>query len=211
MIGDMKAAQSSMAVPSSQASCRLRRPGAFLRAGTILGVACLFVLSPGLARAQQHEGHGQHGAGQTSPYAEHVEREIEALSREEVDGLLAGEGIGMALPAELHGYPGPRHVLDLATELELTPSQLAATEAIFEAMRTRARELGREIVDLERELDAAFEEETVTADELDRLVGEIGRRRAELRGVHLGAHLELRPILTREQRGAYDRLRGYRE
>lgn len=194
-----------------RAVSRRRRPHAGLRMGIVLGVACVFLVSPAQARAQQHEGHGQHGAGQASPYAEHGEREVKALSREEIDGLLAGEGIGMALPAELHGYPGPSHVLDLATELELTSSQLAATEAIFEAMRTRARELGREIVDLERELDAAFEEETVTADELDRLVGEIGRRRAELRRVHLRAHLELRPILTQEQREAYDRLRGYRE
>ncbi|MFW6084324.1 MAG: Spy/CpxP family protein refolding chaperone, partial [Gemmatimonadota bacterium] len=144
-----------------------------------------------------------------SPYAAYGDREIMALSPEEIDGLRAGEGMGMAVPAELHGYPGPRHVLELASELELTRSQVEATKTVFDSMATRARALGREIVELERDLDAAFEEGTVTHEELDRLVGEIARRRAELRTVHLGAHLELRPVLTEEQRDAYDRIRGY--
>lgn len=195
-----------------RAVSRRRCPDAGLRAGIGLSLACLLVVLPSEIRAQDHDRHPQHGAGEhQSPYREYGEREIKALSREDIDGLLAGDGMGMALPAELHGYPGPRHVLDLSTELELTPSQLAATEAIFGAMRARARELGREIVDLERELDAAFEEGAVTREELDPLVGEIARRQAELRVAHLDAHLHLRSVLTEAQRKAYDRLRGYRD
>lgn len=176
----------------------------------LLACAALFV--PLELRAQQHEEHAQHGgAGHESPYAEYGGREIKALSQQEVDGLLAGEGMGMALPAELHGYPGPRHMLDLADELNLSTSQVEATEEIFESMSRRARELGRTIVELERELDAAFASGSVTPKELDRLVREIGLRRAELRAAHLGAHLWLRPVLTEEQRRAYGRLRGYDE
>lgn len=145
------------------------------------------------------------------PYGELLDREIKALSAEEVEGLLRGEGMGMALPAELNGYPGPRHVLDLAGELSLTPTQRAEVEEIFGGMRARATHLGREIVALERTLDDAFAEGTITEEELDRLTGEIGARSAELRGVHLRAHLRLRPVLTEEQRHRYHRLRGYEE
>ena len=41
-----------------------------------------------------------------------------------------GEGMGMAKAAELHGYPGPAHVLGLATQLGLTPDQLQQVTAI---------------------------------------------------------------------------------
>lgn len=183
-----------------------------LRACAVLGLAWTTLLVPVEAQAQQHDEHTQHGAsGQASPYAEYDEREIKALSQEQIDGLLAGEGMGLALPAELHGYPGPRHVLDLADELNLSTSQLEATEELFASMNRRARELGRAIVELERDLDAAFAAGSVTPDELDRLVREIGLRRAELRAVHLGAHLELWPVLAEAQRDAYARLRGYHD
>ena len=58
-------------------------------------------------------------------------REIKALSPEEIAALEAGLGFSQALPAELNGYPGPRHVIDLAADLELTPAQQAAVEALF--------------------------------------------------------------------------------
>jgi hypothetical protein len=49
-----------------------------------------------------------------SPYAGQAGREIKALSREEVEGLLAGQGMGYAKAAELNRYPGPAHVLEQA-------------------------------------------------------------------------------------------------
>ncbi|MDX1578324.1 MAG: Spy/CpxP family protein refolding chaperone [Gemmatimonadota bacterium] len=168
------------------------------RSITMLGGALLSALPLG---AQQHE--------HVSPYADLQDREIKALSEADVEALLTGEGMGTALPAELHGYPGPRHVLDLGSELALTEAQRSAVEAVFQAMRDRAVELGRQIVELERELDALFAARTITPQELDRLVGAIGSRRAELRTVHLRAHLELEPILTHEQRARYAHLRGY--
>jgi hypothetical protein len=48
------------------------------------------------------------------------------LSQTDIESLQNGTGDafgGMAKLAELNGYPGPRHVLDLANELELTPNQ----------------------------------------------------------------------------------------
>jgi hypothetical protein len=49
---------------------------------------------------------------QQSPYADLKGREIKALSPEELAQYEAGEGMGLALAAELNRYPGPRHVLD---------------------------------------------------------------------------------------------------
>ncbi|MDP2956413.1 MAG: hypothetical protein Q8N53_08320 [Longimicrobiales bacterium] len=40
--------------------------------------------------------------------------------------------MGMARPAELNGFPGPRHVLDLADLLALAPDQRSEVQGIFE-------------------------------------------------------------------------------
>lgn len=169
----------------------------------IAGVAlALIVVVPVGLEAQEH----QHGA---SPYAGLEDREIKALSEQDVQGLLAGEGMEMALPAELNGFPGPRHVLDFRAELELSESQQERTREIFDAMLARATELGAEIVALEKELDDAFEARAITPERLRTLLDEIGRRRAALREAHLEAHLALYPVLTEAQREHYDRLRGY--
>ena len=58
-----------------------------------------------------------------SPYTELEKREIKALSKEEIGGYISGDGMGLAKTAELNHYPGPRHVLDLADELQLSGEQ----------------------------------------------------------------------------------------
>jgi hypothetical protein len=65
-----------------------------------------------------------------SPYAGMQTRAIKALSDQQIADLRAGRGMGMALPAELNGYPGPAHVLELADKLELTPDQRASVQAL---------------------------------------------------------------------------------
>ena len=49
-----------------------------------------------------------------APYAGQQARAIKSLSDEDIAALLKGEGMGMAAAAELNGYPGPAHVLQLA-------------------------------------------------------------------------------------------------
>ena len=44
--------------------------------------------------------------------------------------------MGLAKAAELNHYPGPAHVLTLATELALTPDQKARTDA-YEGRKVR--------------------------------------------------------------------------
>jgi Spy/CpxP family protein refolding chaperone len=144
-----------------------------------------------------------------SPYAGQQAREIKALSSAEQADLLAGKGMGLAKAAELNGYPGPAHVLELAADLELTAEQRSRTQAVWQAMDARARALGQQVVDAERELDALFASNEVTRERLASQVERIGALQAQLRAAHLEAHLEQVRILTPEQTRRYAALRGY--
>lgn len=145
----------------------------------------------------------------TSPYAGMETRAIKALAPDEVAGLLAGEGMTLALAAELNGHPGPRHVLELADALGLTGAQRAAAEATMAAMFADARRLGAAIVAEEAALDSAFAAETITEAALIAAMERQAALRAELRLTHLRAHLATRDLLTVAQVAAYQRLRGY--
>jgi hypothetical protein len=92
----------------------------------------------------------------STPYAGQQNRIINALSEEEIAELLKGEGMGMARAAELNGYPGPIHVLTLARELKLTPTQRQQIQAIFDRMNAAAKPLGAKLVEHDRVLDQAF-------------------------------------------------------
>jgi len=150
-----------------------------------------------------------HSHDHTSPYVGHTDREIKALSAEEIAGLLNGDGLGMALPAELNQYPGPLHVLKLGQMLDLSDEQESQIQAIFQAMKEQARSLGQKIVEQERHLDQSFAESTVTETSLGELLEAIAQSRAELRATHLRAHLRVLPILTEAQREHYEKARGY--
>ena len=146
----------------------------------------------------------------TSPYAGEETRPVKSLSQEQIDGLLNARGMGLAKAAELNGYPGPMHVLQLKDPLELSAEQLRQTQRAFDEMKSRATELGRAIVRRERELDEAFAQRTIDDASLHEMVNEIGRLNGELRATHLRAHLRMREVLTPRQILRYDELRGYR-
>lgn len=145
----------------------------------------------------------------TSPYAGQETRPIKALSAEDVDGLLQGKGMALAKAAELNGYPGPAHALDLATELKLDAGQVAALKDIQSRMADAAKRLGAAIVEGERALDRRFAERRIDGGSLAEATAGIARLQGELRAVHLAAHLETRAALSEEQVARYDALRGY--
>lgn len=148
-------------------------------------------------------------AGADFQYKGQQKREIKALSETEIDGYLSGKGMGFAKAAELNHYPGPRHVLDLAKELELTEKQQKQTQDLFNSMQSKAIEIGKRLVEKEQELDRLFAESAVNPDELQKILLDIGSLQAKLRYVHLSAHLEQKQILTRHQVMLYDKARGY--
>jgi len=145
-----------------------------------------------------------------SPYAGEELRSLKSLSSQEIESLRSGQGMGFAKLAELNHYPGPKHVLDLADDLDLTPFQVAETEALFEEMRLNAVDLGEGLLKAEMDLDRDFERGAITPGLLERALLQIGRIRAQLRYVHLEAHLRQQRLLTAEQIAKYDEIRGYR-
>lgn len=149
-----------------------------------------------------------------SPYAGQETRTIKALPKEDIEGLLAGSGTpfgGMAKPAELNGYPGPRHVLDAvnAGELEVSDAQKKEIKALYEEMEPKAVKLGEKIVALEREIDTAFADNTMTREKLEKKVSESADLYGDLRTVHLSYHFPMMDILSEKQIAQYNELRGY--
>ena len=144
-----------------------------------------------------------------SPYTSMEGRPIKALSEQQIAGLETGQGMGLALAAELNGYPGPKHVLELQTELGLTESQIDLTQDIFQAMKESAVDLGRQIVAQERELDRLFVSHAIDPESLTENVLGISELQAQLRAAHLQAHLEMMEVLDEDQIRKYIELRGY--
>src|SRR5438132_13795259 len=146
---------------------------------------------------------------ETSPYAGMQNRGLKALSEQQIEDFRGGRGMGMALAAELNSYPGPAHVLDLASALDLTEAQRGRTQALFEEMQKTAMPLGNEVLATETELDQAFAAGRIDDASLHNILADIGRLQGELRYTHLKYHLAMRGVLNPDQIAAYDRLRGY--
>lgn len=149
------------------------------------------------------------GCSGHSHYAGWQAREIKALSPADIDSLRAGRGMSLALAAELNGYPGPLHVLELGDELALTPAQRIATQELYQRMKAAAITAGDEFIRAERDLDRLFATQAAGAQQLTDALAGVAQAQAKLRATHLQAHLEQVRILTPEQVGTYNRLRGY--
>ncbi|MDA0733189.1 MAG: hypothetical protein O2909_00545 [Chloroflexi bacterium] len=149
-----------------------------------------------------------------SPYQGQETRKIKALSQDDIDGLLNGSGTpfgGIAKPAELNGYPGPRHVLDAVAsgEFQVTPEQLAQIESLYDGMQSEAIELGQTIIGAEESIDTAFSSGTITEESLKDKIALSAKLYGQLRIVHLKTHLSMIDILNLEQVAHYNVLRGY--
>jgi Spy/CpxP family protein refolding chaperone len=147
-------------------------------------------------------------AEEASSHAGSAKHEIKTLSPAEIQGYLEGRGMGFAKAAELNGYPGPDHVLDLAAQLQLTPQQRSKAEHLKNSRKKAAR-LGHWLVDTERRLNVLFAKGEADDDKITVLVRQIGSLEAEIRLVHLRAHIEMRRALTPEQIKKYEQARGY--
>src|SRR3954464_14526258 len=90
--------------------------------------------------------HGDAIAQSQQPYAGLQSRSVKALSEAQIADLRAGRGMTLALAAELNGYPGPLHVIELADALALTPEQRTRMQALYAAMKTEAIGLGEQLI-----------------------------------------------------------------
>ena len=144
-----------------------------------------------------------------TPYAGMETRPIKALSDQQVADLNAGRGMGLALAAELNGYPGPSHVLELADKLELSSDQRAGMQRLLDAMKAEAMPLGTKLIEQEAELDRQFAARTVTPESLKASTAAVAATQGILRETHLKYHLSTGSILTPAQMTKYAELRGY--
>ncbi|MBO6519917.1 MAG: Spy/CpxP family protein refolding chaperone [Rhodospirillales bacterium] len=168
-------------------------------------VSALWLLAAtGAAASGPHAHKGQ------SPYAGMEDRAIKALGSDDMDELMNGKGMGLALPAELNGYPGPAHVLELADRLALNDSQRTKTQALFDEMKAGAIKLGQNVIDAETKLDRMFQHGHADKNTLKERTLAAAEAWGRLRAHHLGYHFEMVKILTPEQRDAYNTARGYK-
>lgn len=163
----------------------------------IAAVALIFVSGNSFAQTHQPYGGMQH-------------RQIKALSDEQLGDLRAGRGMGLALSAELNGYPGPLHVIQLANELGLTPDQRARMQRLYRKMKNDAIRVGAQLIAREATLDQLFADRKVTTASLTNATAKIGQTQAQLRAAHLRFHILTVAVLTPQQVDLYSQLRGYK-
>ena len=145
----------------------------------------------------------------TSPYSGWEHRSVKALSNERIADLRAGRGMGLALPAELNGYPGTVHVLELGDQLRLTEEQRNRVQELHAAMQAEAIPLGERLIGQEADLERQFATKSVTPVSLQAATAEIGATRGALRFAHLRYHISTLDVLTSGQVRRYSELRGY--
>lgn len=163
----------------------------------LVTTALAFLMLPLAAAAQNADHDCPYMMSQAHPM-DHNAAPASGLSDEQRSGYLKGEGMGFAKSAELNHYPGPRHVLDNAEKLQLSPDQLAQTQA-----------LGRQVVAKEDELDSLFRGQHADVEKVKSLTAEIALLQGELRALHLSMHLRERALLSADQVAKYDLLRNY--
>jgi len=166
-------------------------------------IAVVTMMAFGGLAAAQH----QHGP---TPYAGLEHRVIKALSELQISDLQAGRGMGLALAAELNGYPGPLHVLELADQIELSDEQRQRVRQLYDAMKAEAVPVGETLIAHESTLDRAFAEGSISTATLTSLTAQIGETQGRLRAIHLKYHLTTANLLSAHQRHRYAELRGYR-
>ena len=159
-------------------------------------VFVIALLAPALALAE-------------APYAGTQSRPIKALSDQQVSDLRAGRGMGLALAADLNGYPGPSHVLEFADQLELSAEQRSRVQEMFAAMKSETTPIGNRLIDEESNLDRQFAIRTVSPESLKSATAAISKTQGELREAHLKYHLVTTALLDNDQLEKYAGLRGY--
>lgn len=147
---------------------------------------------------------------QKSDYLGQESRQIKALSSDDIRGYLEGRGMGLAKAAELNGYPGPMHVLQMKEALQISKTQELKITAIFDKMKRETMALGKEIVRTEAQLEQEFRSNRANPVRVEDLTSMIGAIQAKIRASHLNAHIATKPLMTTSQLKKYNDFRGYK-
>jgi hypothetical protein len=186
----------------------------FACSASLCAALVIFAIQPTVAQDDRNitkQGRPGASASTISPYAGMQKRHVKALSEQQIADLRAGRGMGLSLVAELNGYPGPLHVLDLADGLELSDVQQTRTKTLLEAMKAETIPIGERVIDEETAFDRLFAEKRVTPASLEAAAARIAAAQGELRAAHLRYHLAMADVLSSAQIARYAELRGYSE
>ena len=131
----------------------------------IFTIMAVSLNSPGIITGSEHE--------YKSKYIGQERREIKSLSNDDLKELRSGAGWGLAKAAELNGLPGPKHILEMKKEIELTAEQEKTVVALYNDMHTEAIALGNQFIEYERELNNRFAERKIDEKVLGKLLTKI--------------------------------------
>ena len=131
----------------------------------IFTIMAVSLNSPGIITGSEHE--------YKSKYIGQERREIKSLSNDDIKELRSGAGWGLAKAAELNGLPGPKHILEMKKEIELTAEQEKTVVALYNDMHTEAIALGNQFIEYERELNNRFAERKIDEKVLGKLLTKI--------------------------------------
>lgn len=148
-------------------------------------------------------------ASAQTPYSSMQSRQIKSLSDQQIGDLRAGRGMGLALAAELNGYPGPSHILELGDQLGLSSEQRTKIEEMFSDMKAETIPIGKRLIEQEDNLNRRFSDHIITAAGLGLATSAISKTQGELREAHLKYHLLAAAVLDKTQLVKYAELRGY--
>ncbi len=168
---------------------------------TVFLLFLVLLINPAYATESTHGG--------SSKYAGQEKRAVKSLSSDDIKELQRGGGWGLAKAAELNGYPGPSHLLEMKGRISLTSEQVTIIETSYKQMKARAIELGERLITQEQALENLFQNGSVNPDTLRSSLTKIENTRMELRYTHLVTHLETPEILSKNQIEKYNALRGY--
>jgi hypothetical protein len=130
------------------------------------------------------------------------------MTKDEIRAWREGRAMTLARVAEKNHYPAPYFALKMVSELALFEDQIAPMRAIYDTLRRRAMQLGRQLLDEETKLELYFEDQEKDPPKLEAIVRESARLRGEIRLLHLQADIETRKILSQDQLVKYEALRG---
>ncbi len=90
-------------------------------------------------------------------------------------------------------------MLDLADQLNLTDEQRTRIQQLFDSMKAEAGPIGQKLIAAERDLNHAFVERTITAEQLKSATAAIAEIQGKLRDTHLKYHLATAALLSLDQ------------
>ena len=176
-------------------------------------VAISLVSSPAVAQEHgesdgdmggKHQMHGQAEGGMQGMGG----GMLGGVSAQEKEALLKGAGLGAGMIAMMNGYPGPKHVLEMGDELELTAAQRESIGTIYGKVKAESVKYGTELVEKDEELAALFASGSVSTDKVEKLSRDIGELQGRVRAEHLNAHVETFDALTPAQREMLAEMQG---